>query len=159
MLNGIVNLGLATALMERCFLFIGNDSAPLHMAAAVGTPTLGIFGPTNPINYRPVGRHVAIVRSGIACSPCFSFVGSTTLYGGSKCQDNQCLKVLAPHRVVAAAESLLRRVGKERPVEEKTQLSAQGALSADHMGWQQLTVPGLLPELGGAWKDTLYRVE
>jgi ADP-heptose:LPS heptosyltransferase len=108
-LGGKVSLGVATALLERCFLFIGNDSAPLHMAAAAGIPTLGIFGPTNPTNYRPVGRHVAIVRSGIPCSPCFSFVGTTTLFGGSQCQDNQCLKHLSVARVVGAAEQLLRR--------------------------------------------------
>jgi len=108
-LNGRTSLLVSTALMERCFLFIGNDSAPLHMAAAMDAPTLGIFGPTNPTNYRPVGRHVGIVRSGLPCSPCFSFVGSTTLYGGSKCQDNRCLQVLATDHVVGAAERLLRR--------------------------------------------------
>ena len=123
-LNGKVSLGVATALMERCFLFVGNDSAPLHMAAAMGTPTLGIFGPTNPTNYRPVGRHVAIVRSGIACSPCVSFVGTTTLFGGSQCQDSHCLQVLTPERVTGAAEALLRRVEAHASRDRSTMLAA-----------------------------------
>lgn len=114
-LGGRVSLGVATALLERCFLFVGNDSAPMHMAAAVGTPTLGIFGPSDPYNYHPVGRHVAVVRSDLACSPCFHFVGSATVWGGSQCRDNQCLHLLAPNRVVMAAHALLARSGNAMP--------------------------------------------
>jgi ADP-heptose:LPS heptosyltransferase len=53
---GALSLPASLALIERCDLFIGNDSALLHAAAALGTPYLGLFGPTWPANFRPIAR-------------------------------------------------------------------------------------------------------
>ena len=50
------------ALLQRCDLFIGNDSAPMHLAAAVGTPVIALFGPTSPERYGPYGVESAVVR-------------------------------------------------------------------------------------------------
>lgn len=50
------------ALLQRCHLFIGNDSAPMHLAAAVGTPVIAFFGPTSPERYGPYGVESAVVR-------------------------------------------------------------------------------------------------
>lgn len=50
------------ALIQRCHLFIGNDSAPMHLAAAVGTPVIALFGPTAPARYGPYGVRNRIVR-------------------------------------------------------------------------------------------------
>ncbi len=44
-------------------MFIGNDSGLMHLAAASGVPTLGLFGPTRDWHYRPWGPHTAVVRT------------------------------------------------------------------------------------------------
>jgi ADP-heptose:LPS heptosyltransferase len=53
---------LAAALAEAR-LYVGNDSGVTHLAAAVGTPTVALFGPTDPLRWSPVGPCVAVVRS------------------------------------------------------------------------------------------------
>jgi heptosyltransferase-2 len=53
-----------SAVLERCLLFLGNDSGISHLAAAVGTPTLAMFGPSSSSIWRPVGSHVQVVSFG-----------------------------------------------------------------------------------------------
>ncbi len=55
-LVGRVTLAEVTAVLERASLFIGNDSGLMHLSAATGTPTVGLFGPTDATIYGPVGR-------------------------------------------------------------------------------------------------------
>ena len=62
-LVGDVDLLTTSALLSRCQLFIGNDSGLMHIAAASGVPTLGLFGPSREVHYAPWGRHTAIVRT------------------------------------------------------------------------------------------------
>jgi heptosyltransferase III len=62
-LVGKVDLLTAAAVLRRCALFIGNDTGLMHMAAAAGTPTLGLFGPSPTQKYAPWGQHAAWVRS------------------------------------------------------------------------------------------------
>jgi ADP-heptose:LPS heptosyltransferase len=89
-------------------LFIGNDSAPMHMAAALGIPTVGIFGPTSVANFRPRGRRVEVVHAGLACSPCFHFVGSHPVWAGSRCRVPSCLHAVSTRPVLEAAARYLR---------------------------------------------------
>jgi lipopolysaccharide heptosyltransferase II len=60
----------SAAVIEQCALFVGNDSGPMHIAAALGVATLGIFGPGLPRNTAPIGRAVAIVSRDYPCAPC-----------------------------------------------------------------------------------------
>ncbi len=53
----------SAALLEQSSLFVGNDSGISHLAAALGLPTVAVFGPTDPSVWAPLGRHVAVVRS------------------------------------------------------------------------------------------------
>lgn len=62
-LCGALSLPEAAAVLARCTLFVGNDSGLMHLAAAAGTPTLGLFGPTPATQYSPAGRCTAIARS------------------------------------------------------------------------------------------------
>jgi heptosyltransferase III len=62
-LVGKVDLLTAAAVLRRCALFIGNDTGLMHIAAASGTPTLGLFGPSPSAQYAPWGQHTAMVRS------------------------------------------------------------------------------------------------
>jgi len=67
--RGLSLVQLASVL-EGCRLFIGNDSGISHMAAALGLPTLAIFGPTDHRVWSPRGEKVEVVRIGLPCSPC-----------------------------------------------------------------------------------------
>ena len=83
------------ALLRRADLFIGGDSAPLHLAVAAGTPVIGLFGPTDPGRNGPLAKEdVAIVRH-LPCSFCYR----------RRCPigTRQCMEELAPEAVVEAA--------------------------------------------------------
>lgn len=59
------------ALLQRAALVIGLDSGPLHLAAAMGAPTLGIFGPSDPGVSTPYGSSHRLARAALPCMPCF----------------------------------------------------------------------------------------
>jgi ADP-heptose:LPS heptosyltransferase len=58
------------ALARRCRLFISNDTGAMHIAAAVGTPTIGLFGPETPRRYAPIGKQNVSMYKPLHCSPC-----------------------------------------------------------------------------------------
>lgn len=62
-LCGKLSLPEAAAVLARCALFVGNDSGLMHLAAAAGVPTLGVFGPTPWREYSPAGRRTAVAVS------------------------------------------------------------------------------------------------
>jgi heptosyltransferase-3 len=63
-LVGRLSLPEVAACLARCALFVGNDSGLMHLSAAAGTPTLGLFGPTSAAEYAPAGpRAVAVLSS------------------------------------------------------------------------------------------------
>ena len=64
-LVGALDLPEAAAVLARCALFVGNDSGLMHLSAATGTPTVGLFGPTPASEYAPVGaRALAVLAKG-----------------------------------------------------------------------------------------------
>jgi lipopolysaccharide export system permease protein len=65
-LVGKIHLLTVAAVIKRCALFIGNDTGLMHLAAATGTPTLGLFGPSPIDQYSPWGTHTAVVSTAIA---------------------------------------------------------------------------------------------
>jgi len=68
---GKTRLSELAALVSRCSLLIGNDSAPGHVAAATDVPVVSIFGPTSPsFGYAPYGKKVEIVERELSCRPC-----------------------------------------------------------------------------------------
>jgi len=107
-LEGKTTLGQLAAVLKRCNLFIGADSGVMHLAAAVGTPLVAIFGPSNHRAWGPWprdGRHI-ILRADLPCSPC-SYVGYKV---GQRegCQAMTCMEAITPEKVLAAAERLLQ---------------------------------------------------
>jgi ADP-heptose:LPS heptosyltransferase len=62
-LCGRLSLPEAAACLQRCALFVGNDSGLMHLAAAAGSPTLGLFGPSRADEYAPAGRCTAFVAA------------------------------------------------------------------------------------------------
>ncbi len=62
-LVGQTELPVAAAVLRRCAFFVGNDSGLMHMSAAMGTPTLGLFGPSITTHYAPWGERTGWVRT------------------------------------------------------------------------------------------------
>jgi len=56
--------------LKKCGLVIGIDSAAIHIAAAVGTPTVSIFGPSAPVNWAPRGEQHEVIFKDLPCVPC-----------------------------------------------------------------------------------------
>ena len=82
--------------------FIGNDSGISHMAAFTGTPTVAVFGPSDPVRWKPIGNHVQVFKSGNDCPPCFETSNAI-------CEDRKCLSMIDPSLVVDGMMHMLRR--------------------------------------------------
>lgn len=104
---GRLRLKETAALIGRCQLFIGNDSAPLHMAAAVGTPAIGLFGPTSPSQFSPCGPGHSVIYKSLPCSPCFRFLGGPLQYW-PRCSRARCMEAIGVDEVLMVA---LHRLG------------------------------------------------
>jgi len=97
-LTGQTDLAAATAILSELDLFISNDMGLAHIAAAVGTPTIVIFGPTNERTTRPLGKSVEIIRKPVECSPCML----------RECPiDHRCMTRISPDRVFESAAKML----------------------------------------------------
>lgn len=97
-------IGQLAALLQRSHLYVGNDSAPLHLAVAVGTPACGLFGPTDPaINgpYNPPG--IGLVHED-ACSQRRPFVPGPIM----ACQNCRCIELISVDRARDTAAQLLK---------------------------------------------------
>ncbi|HZY10250.1 MAG TPA: glycosyltransferase family 9 protein [Bacteroidota bacterium] len=95
------NLKQLGAIIHRCSVFITNDSGPMHIAAAVGTPTVAIFGPTNPDLQGPVSDNNEIVRNErLVCLGC----------NFTKCPiGNPCMEELSVDEVFTAFQKLVEK--------------------------------------------------
>ncbi len=105
---GKLRLKETGALISRCQLFIGNDSAPLHMAAAVRTPSIGLFGPTNPAQFRPYGPGNSVVYKALPCSPCYNYLGGLLQYW-PRCARPLCMEAISVEEVMAEAAARLHQ--------------------------------------------------
>ncbi|MBI3018926.1 MAG: glycosyltransferase family 9 protein [Deltaproteobacteria bacterium] len=86
------------ALIEKCQSFVSPDSAPLHIAAALGKPTLALFGPTDSQRHRPPNDKILILQEKVDCGPCYK----------STCSHHSCMVRLTPNRAIEAYEKLQR---------------------------------------------------
>jgi ADP-heptose:LPS heptosyltransferase len=102
---GLLSVGGLAALHARARLVIGVDSGALHLAAAVGTPTVALYGPGDPVQYAAAGAGHRVVRSGLPCSPC----GTLERPPCGAVTDPACLTGVPASAVVAAALALLGR--------------------------------------------------
>ena len=90
------------ACIEKCDLFLTNDTGPMHIAAAVGTPTVSLFGPGNHIRFQPIGALHQTIRHDVPCSPCKQFT--------DKCKDNICMKKITVDEVWQSISDALAKV-------------------------------------------------
>ena len=98
---GNLQIRQLAACIEQCDLFVTNDTGPMHIAAAVGTPTVSLFGPGNHIRFQPLGTLHETIRHAVPCSPCKQFT--------DKCKDNICMKGIGVDEVW---DSISRVLGK-----------------------------------------------
>jgi heptosyltransferase-3 len=112
-LAGTLTLPQLAALTARARLFVGVDSAPMHIAAAMGTPAVALFGPSDEREWGPWQvAHRVVAADGYPCRPC-----RNDGCGGGKRSD--CLDRLPAARVIAAVDDLLGRAVKA-PAEAAT---------------------------------------
>ena len=79
------------ALIERCNLFLTNDTGPMHIATALRTPTVALFGPGNHIRFQPLDSIHSTIRHEVPCNPCKQFT--------DRCKDNVCMKLITVDEV------------------------------------------------------------
>lgn len=120
-LAGKGSIKATAAALELADLFIGNDAGPMHLAAAVGTPTVAIFGLSNSQAWGPYtgnvpGRRAIVAKLDLPCMPCFY---SGHLLGTPEgCATRDCLAMLGVDPVAVVARRLLRETGKWQTVKE-----------------------------------------
>ncbi|MET0153625.1 MAG: lipopolysaccharide heptosyltransferase II [Candidatus Binatia bacterium] len=95
---GETDVGDLVALLSLCGAFAGNDSGAMHVAGALGIPTVGIFGSTRPLRTGPLGPRTRVLYEQIACSPCLD---RTCRFG-----HYECLRRIGVANVVAALADL-----------------------------------------------------
>ncbi len=97
-LTGKTDLAQAAAVLNDADLLVTNDTGPAHLAAALGRPTLVIFGPTNPLTTRPLSPSAEIVRQAPDCAPCML----------RDCPiDHRCMTAITPDEVFERAAAML----------------------------------------------------
>ncbi|HLY66561.1 MAG TPA: lipopolysaccharide heptosyltransferase II [Chloroflexota bacterium] len=93
------------ALLKRANLLLSSDSGPAHVAAALGTPQVTIFGPTDPLVYAPCNPKALVLRRELACSPCYDARATAECRFGHV----NCMRQLTPDEVYEAAVGLLQK--------------------------------------------------
>ena len=115
-LVGRLSLTQLTAVLQDVDLMITVDSGPMHIAAAVGTPVVALFGPTDPRRTGPLGPG-RVLRRYLPCSPCLQ----------RRCQiadTYRCMRDLGVEEVLAAARDLLRTGGRTSKEPQTAQISS-----------------------------------
>ncbi len=114
---GELDLPTLASVLERLDLLITGDTGPMHLAAAVGTPIVAVFGPSEPGRYRPRGPRDRVVRIDLPCSPCNRIrrppercVGHTP----------DCLAFISADSVFAAVLSVLDDSGRRGDIQART---------------------------------------
>ena len=96
-LTGKTSLRDLAYLYELASVVVTTDSGPMHIAAAVGTPTVALFGPTDPLRTGPYGEGHRVIRKGLYCSPCLK----------KECDTLRCMKEITVDDVFEAVRELL----------------------------------------------------
>ena len=96
-----LSLGELMALFEMSSLFLGNDSGPMHLAAAMGTPVVALFGPVDDKRWRPLSTNSMVLRGHEPCEDC--------RVRRQHCHDAPCITQLSPESVKEAVGELLEQ--------------------------------------------------
>ncbi len=94
---GKTTVNQLACLIKRCAVYICADSSPLHIAAAVNTPFIALFGPTDPRRHLAASDKFVLIKKDLPCSPCYK----------SKCKTKECMELISPEEVLGAVDKLL----------------------------------------------------
>lgn len=94
---GYTSLREAMALLTFCSAFIGQDSGLTHISAALGVPTIGVYGATNPKRTAPLGKKVKVIYNPPPCGPC---------WGKKKCRRLLCLEMISVKEIIEQIEAI-----------------------------------------------------
>jgi lipopolysaccharide heptosyltransferase II len=111
---GTLSLTDLAALVEQLDVLVTGDTGPMHLAGAVGTPVVALFGPSDPARYGPIGSASRVLRVSLPCSPC----GMVRL-PPVRCRGHvpDCMDGIGVATVVEAALELMRNTAaRGRPV-------------------------------------------
>lgn len=100
---GGFSLAETAQLMSTCDAFLTHDTGLLHIASALGLPTVAVFGPTSWKKHGPLGDNAVVLASDIACSPCYI----PTRNAFAPCAHLNCLKEITPEKAVSALRGVL----------------------------------------------------
>ena len=95
-LSGKTDLKTLAVLYEKASIVVSTDTGPMHLAAAIGTPVVALFGPTAPWRTGPFGASHKITRANLECSPCFK----------RQCNTIDCMKQISVEQVMDAVNSI-----------------------------------------------------
>ncbi len=93
-------VGELLALLGCCHLVVSSDTSVMHLAAALGTPLVALFGPTSPRQYGPASPDALVFYKDLFCSPCVTNYNLKR----SHCSDPVCMRTIAPEEVLEAIE-------------------------------------------------------
>ncbi len=100
---GKTSIAMLGAVLDACGLFIGVDSAGMHIAGAVGTPTISIFGPSSPASWAPRGKQHTVVYKDLPCVPCRQ-------KGCDNSEVSRCLDELSVKEVISAVDKKILKI-------------------------------------------------
>jgi ADP-heptose:LPS heptosyltransferase len=119
--TGLGSIMKTAALLAECDLLVSNDTGIMHLGAAMGAPTVGIFGSASPLRWAPVGPHAtAVSASGVECSPCAETYLLRDPVDCSNPDRMRCLREVSVDMVLEA----ITRVTSERPYRSSIQAAA-----------------------------------
>jgi len=95
---GRTTINQLACLIKRCAVYISPDSSPLHIAAAVNTPFVALFGPTDHRRHLPPAKNFIVIKKDLPCSPCYK----------PRCKNNECMKLINHVEVLEAVQKLLK---------------------------------------------------
>jgi len=108
-LIGKTNISQTAALIEKCSVFIGNDSGPFHISIGVKTPTIGLIGPGYPRFHLYSRDDIQVVKKEVSCAPCRNL----------NCKDKYCMKQIKVEEVFRATEDMLNRFNEDKIIDKK----------------------------------------
>lgn len=107
-LEGRTSLKVLAAVYRSANVVVSTDTGPMHLAAAVGTPVVALFGPTAPWRTGPYGQGHVVLRAGVSCSPCFSRSCKTAEFEPMACMNRITVEQVVEAVARLAADSKSR---------------------------------------------------
>ena len=113
-LDGRTTLKVLAAVFRSASVVVSTDTGPMHLAAAVGTPVVALFGPTAPWRTGPYGERHVVIRAGVSCSPCFSRSCKTAELESMACMNGITVEEVVDAVARLAAEKKSRAGQREQ---------------------------------------------